>query len=140
MARILEGRNSASADSMADFVKRIENLEAEKLREKMTYMERARRITEQQKEIYDEAKDEGVSKKALRAVVKVRDHERKAEGLREDLEDDDAASFDDIRSALGDYADTPLGAAAVGKDDDRTSAVVKAVRDDLTDDEKSKMH
>ena len=140
MVRVLEGRNRASSDQMADFVKRIENLEEEKLREKMTYMERARRISEQQKAVYDEAKDDGVPKKALKAVIKVREHERKAADLRDDLEDDDAASFEDIRSALGDYADTPLGSAAVNKDDERTSSVVNAVRADMTDEEKSQFH
>jgi uncharacterized protein (UPF0335 family) len=129
-ARILEGRNRANSDEMAAYINRLEELDSELLREKMAYMERARRIQEDKKSVLDEAKDAGLSKKAVKAVVKVRDLERKAEAAREDLEDDDAAVFDDIREALGDYADLPLGKAAVERDD-TTNAVIDAVKGDL---------
>lgn len=138
MARILEGRNRANADEMASFVDKFEELEKEKLREKMSYMERCRRITEQQKELLDDAKSQGLPKNVVKAVAKARELERKIEALVEDLEDDAHQIFKDIREALGDYADLPLGQAAVSReeeDDDRTSAVVNAVKSDLSDDE-----
>ncbi|WP_420408656.1 hypothetical protein [Hoeflea sp.] len=133
-ARILEGRNRANSDEMASYINRIEELDAELLREKMAYMERARRIQENKKAVLDEAKEDGLSKKAVRAVVKVRELERKAEAAREDLEDDDAATFDDIREALGDFADSPLGQAAVERDE-TTNSVIDAVKGDLSDEE-----
>lgn len=136
-ARILEGRNRANSDEMASYINRLEELDDELMREKMAYMERARRIQENKKQVLDEAKDAGLSKKAVKAVVKVRDLERKAEAAREDLEDDDAAVFDDIREALGDFADSPLGAAAVKREDDTTNAVIDAVQGDLSEEEKS---
>lgn len=129
-ARVLEGRNRANSDEMAAYINRLEELDSELLREKMAYMERARRIQENKKEVLDEARENGLSKKAVRAVVKVRDLERKAEAAREDLEDDDAAVFDDIREALGDFADSPLGKAAVERDE-TTNAVIDAVKGDL---------
>lgn len=137
-SRILEGRNRANADEMASFVDKYEELETEKLREKMSYMERCRRITEQQRELLDDAKGQGLPKNVVKAVVKARDLERKIEALQEELEDDAAQIYKDIRDALGDYADLPLGAAAVAREDDadgRTAAVVSAVKNDLSDDE-----
>lgn len=129
-ARILEGRNRANDEEMAGYVTRMENLEAEGRREQATYMERMRRIREDQKSVLDEAKENGIPKKSLKAVVKVRDLERKMTAAREDLEDDDAATFDDIRKALGDFADSPLGSAAVKREDDTTNAVIDAVKAD----------
>jgi hypothetical protein len=138
MARILEGRNRANPDEMASFVDKYEELEKEILREKMSYMERCRRIREQQKDLLDDAKDQGLPKNVVKAVVKARDLERKVESLLEEMEDDAAQLFKDIREALGDYADLPLGQAAVSReeqDDERTAAVVNAVKNDLTDKE-----
>jgi uncharacterized protein (UPF0335 family) len=125
---------------MASFVDKSEELEKEALREKMTYMERCRRIREQQKDLLDDAKGQGLPKNVVKAVVKARDLERKIEALQEELEDDAAQIFKDIREALGDYADLPLGAAAVAREEDgdeRTAAVVNAVKNDLSDDEQS---
>ncbi|MEH7904045.1 GapR family DNA-binding domain-containing protein [Rhizobium laguerreae] len=82
MARVLEGRNRANADEMASFVDKYEELEKEKLREKMTYMERCRRISEQQKELLDDAKSQGLPKNVMRGVVKLRDLQRKIEFYR----------------------------------------------------------
>lgn len=143
MARVLEGRNRANADEMASFIDKFEELEREKLREKMAYMERCRRITEQQKELLDDGKAQGLPKNVVKAVAKARELERKAKNLLDDLEDDQQQIFKDIREALGDYADLPLGAAAVAREEDdeddgdeRTSAIVNAVKNDLSDSEK----
>ncbi len=139
MTRILEGRNRANADEMASFVDKMEELETEKLREKMAYMERCRRIQTQINELLDDAKGQGLPKNVLKAVVKARDLERKADAVMEALEDDAQQIFKDIREALGDFADLPLGAAAVEReevtDDERTAAIVGAVKDDMTDEE-----
>ncbi|UDF29337.1 UNVERIFIED_ORG: hypothetical protein LHK14_17765 [Roseateles sp. XES5] len=137
-ARILEGRNRANPEEMASFIDKYEQLEQECLREKMAYMERCRRIRAQQKELLDDGKTQGLPKNVVKAVVKARELERKVEALMEELEDDAQQVFKDIREALGDYADLPLGQAAVSReetDDERTSAVINAVKADLGDDE-----
>ena len=95
------------------------------------------KISGRQKSLVDDAKGAGLNGKVLRATVKQRALERKAEAVFDDLEDDDAELLRDIREALGDYADLPLGAAAVASDDERTSAVVKAVKGSLTPSEQS---
>lgn len=138
MTRVLEGRNSANPSEAASFVQKFEELESEKLREKMSYMERCRRITEQQKELLDDAKSQGVSKKTVRTVVKARDLDRRSKDLMDELEDDERKAAVDIRKALGDYADLPLGAAAVQREDGpdaTTAAVINAVKGSMSAEE-----
>lgn len=137
MARVLEGRNRATPSEMASYVDEYEKMEKEKLDRKMAYMAECAKISGRQKSLVDDAKGAGLNGKVLRATVKQRALERKAEAVFDDLEDDDAELLRDIREALGDYADLPLGAAAVASDDERTSAVVKAVKGSLTPSEQS---
>lgn len=128
MARILE--NKASKEEIASFVTRYEAVNEQVLSEKGQFMRRCAQLNEDKKTILDEAKEKGVPKAALKAVLKVRDLERKVEAAYDALEDDDAAQYDDIREALGDYADTPLGAAATKQQDPATAAIVAAVKND----------
>jgi uncharacterized protein (UPF0335 family) len=116
---------------MASFVDEYEKMEAEKLQRKMAYMAECAKIAGRQKDLIDDAKGQGLNGKVLRSIVKARSFERKAEEVFDTLEDDDANLFKDIREALGDYADLPLGQAAVANDDERTAAVVNAVKADL---------
>lgn len=128
MARILE--NKLSDEETASFVTRIEAINEQILSEKGQFMRRCAALSEDKKTILDEAKEKGIAKAVVKAVVKVRDLERKVEAAYESLEDDDAAKYDDIRKALGDYADTPLGAAATKPQDPTTAAIVEAVKKD----------
>ena len=100
-------------------VDRIESLAEKKQSLHMTYMQECAVINEDIGDIYEEAKSAwGIPKKALKTVIKVRATERKLEAMRDDLETDDQESFDQIRHALGDLADTPLGGAALaGKEE-----------------------
>lgn len=133
MARILEGRNRANPSEAGSFVDKFEALESEVLREKMAYMERCRRIRGQQKDLLDDAKSQGVNGSLIKAIVKARAYEAKAAAIEDNLEDDDRKFFQDIREALGDYGDLPLGQAAIAKEESLTDAVVDAVKNDLTD-------
>jgi uncharacterized protein (UPF0335 family) len=63
--------------------------------------------------IYDEAKDAGIPKKELRALIRTRELERKIEQTRADLEADEQATFEQLAEALGDFGNTPLGQAAL---------------------------
>lgn len=65
------------------------------------------------KDILEEAKSNGITKKAIKAVVKARALARKADRAREDLDIADRDTFDNIRHALGDLAELPLGQAAL---------------------------
>lgn len=95
------------------FVNRIENLYSDIATEKSEFMTRCKSIHGDIKEVLTEAKNAGIPKKALRNVVKQRALLNKVEDIRNDLEGDDQDSFDQLVIALGKFADTGLGAAAV---------------------------
>lgn len=117
MTRILEGKNRASPSEAASFVDKFEELEQQVASERGSFMARCKAIRERQKELLDDAKSQGVAKKLVKSIVAARDHEAKAKALRDELEEEDKKFFVDIRRALGDYADTPLGAAAAKREE-----------------------
>jgi len=101
------------------FVDRIENLLADIATRMAETRNDCKAIHADIKGIYQEAKDEaGIPKKALRSVIKARELERKADRVRENLDEETQETHDQIRHALGDLADTPLGRAAVGEASD----------------------
>lgn len=105
--------NGFDPDKLQNYLERIESLHADIATEMATALNACRQIHGDIKQVYQEAKDEaGVPKKALKKVVKARALERKAAECREELEGDDQDSYDLIRHALGELADTPLGQAA----------------------------
>lgn len=111
-----------AAEVLLDFTHRVENLYDELASEKGEYMNRARQIRESIARVLVEAKDAGIPKKEFKTVIKARQLENRLEHLRDDLEPDEAETFDQIRLALGDYADTPLGQAALARAPDRPAA------------------
>lgn len=115
MARILEGKNRATADEAASFVDQFEELEAEVASERGKFMAACRAIRERQKELLEDAKSQGVKKSVVKAIAKARELEAKARDMLADIEDDEDRSYAvDIRKALGDdFSTLPLGAAAV---------------------------
>lgn len=115
MARILEGKNRASAAEAASFVDRFEELEAEVASERGKFMAACRAIREKQRELLEDAKSQGVKKSVVKAIAKARELEAKARDMLADIEDDEDRTYAvDIRKALGDdFSTLPLGAAAV---------------------------
>jgi len=132
MTKILERPNRATPDEMATFVDQFEELENEIASERGIFMSKCKAIRERQRELLDDAKSQGLPKNVVKAVVRARELEAKASAVLDGLEDDAVQVFKDIREALGDFADSPLGAAAVkaeGEQDPATAAIVKAAKD-----------
>jgi hypothetical protein len=77
------------------------------LSERGAYMQRCRQIREGIAAAYDAAKDKGILKRQLRALVKERDCERKLRAVRADLEADEVEHFDLLKDKLGDLASAP---------------------------------
>lgn len=90
------------------------------------YMARCRTVRESISGCYDAAKESGIPVKELRAVIKERQLHKKIEALRENLDEEQAETFDQIKHALGMLNDLPLGEAALK----RSEAI-----DSLTDDD-----
>jgi len=109
-------------DVVRNFTARVEKLHDELDTEKGEYMRRCRSIRDDIKNVLVEASDAGVPRREFKAVIKVRLLEKRADAVRDELEPDEAETFDTIRTALGDYSDTPLGQAALAKAPDRPAA------------------
>jgi uncharacterized protein (UPF0335 family) len=107
------GHNGFDPALLKGYVERIDNLKDEMASAKGSYMKTARECRDAINDVLTEAKDKGIPKKELKAVLKARDYTRKADAAREDLEGDAQDTFDAIAHALGLFADTPLGQAAM---------------------------
>lgn len=116
------GHNGLQPDAVQGFTDRIENLMDKLASEKGEYMVRCKSIREDVNLVLAEAKDAGIPKKAFRAVIKTRELENKLDAIRDELEAETQETYDQIRHALGDLADLPLGNATLQKAPDRPSA------------------
>lgn len=105
--------NGFDPEKTKSFVERIENLHGDLDKERSAYMLACKGIRGDIKSVLDEAKDAGIPKKELKAVVKTRALAKKLEAIRDDLEGEQQDTYDMIRHAIGDLADTPLGQAAL---------------------------
>jgi hypothetical protein len=75
----------------------------------------------------EKASDRGISTKLLKTIIKERALERKINDLHEVLEPDEQSELEMLTEKLGDFANTPLGGAAIAKaTGDQTLASVGA--------------
>ena len=95
------------------FNARIERLHDDLATEKGESMSRCRIIHQDIDAVLAEAKNAGIPKKEFKAVIKKRTLLAKAEAIRADLEGEGVDTFDQIEFALGKFAETELGAAAL---------------------------
>jgi hypothetical protein len=66
---------------------------------------------------YDSASDRGISKKLLKAKLKERDLKSKVAELTKELQADERSEYQMLSEKLGEFGDTPLGAAALARAD-----------------------
>lgn len=105
--------NGFDKDQCTSYIDRVEEVQ----REIDAIMEKAKAeaapLRDSIAEIKKEAVDEiGVSRKVLNAKIGERRDIRKALRRREQLDSDHQDELDQLTQALGDFIDTPLGAAA----------------------------
>jgi uncharacterized protein (UPF0335 family) len=98
-----------------EFVQRIETLNKDLASEKGAYMATCKTIREDVKAVLTEAAEAGITRRTIKTAVKVRELERRAAEARGDLDIADQDMLDNIRLALGDLAELPLGKAALGE-------------------------
>lgn len=102
----------AEADVRAAFSE-ILSYEDDLLSERGSYMKTCQGIRSQIADVYDSAKQKGITKKVLKAAIKEHGLRRKVEACRADLEADEQHEYDMLREKLGPLAGLPLGEAAL---------------------------
>ena len=105
--------NGFDQELVRDLVGQIESHLVDLLSERGVYMAKCKAIRARIGEVYEVARDRGVDKKALRQVIHTRELERKIEDSIAKLEADTRETYEMLEAALGDFGDTPLGAAAL---------------------------
>ena len=108
--------NGYDSDAVKGYVEKIEGYLDDIESERGSFMARCKTIRTNIAHVVQEARDQaGIPKREFKAVIKARELERKADRIREDLEADAQETFDQIRVALGDFSDLPLGQAALDR-------------------------
>lgn len=103
--------NGYDKDVTRQYVGRIDGLKSLIASYTGEHMQRCRKVRDDINGVFEEAKDAGLPKRELKAVIKARELEAKAKAARENLDDmDRIETFDQIRLALGDLSELPLGA------------------------------
>lgn len=105
--------NGYDPDIVSSLVSRLEALHGDLESERGQYMQRCRTIRDDIKDVLQAAADEdGIPKKALKAIIRERQLLAKIDDLVGGLEAEDSDGFERLKLALGDLDDTPLGNAA----------------------------
>ena len=107
--------NGVNPETIQSYVARIENLHGEIGKTKSEMMNACKVLHTDIKQVYIEAKKEGLNKKSLKALIKERGLLRQAAECSENLEPDEADMFTMMKDALGNFGDTPLGQAALSR-------------------------
>lgn len=118
--------NGFDATILKRFVGEIEKHHDQIASYKGEHAQRVKSVQEMISDVYDRAKDAGIGKKQLKAVIRERDLTKKIEAIREDMEEEEAETFDQIKHALGMLSDLPLGETALK----RSAAVDSLTQDD----------
>lgn len=109
--------NGFDATVLKRFVTDIERHHETIASHKGEHAQRVKSVQELITEVFDRAKDAGIPRKELKAVIKERRLLVQIENLREELEEDQQETLDQIKHALGMLADLPLGEAATKRSD-----------------------
>jgi uncharacterized protein (UPF0335 family) len=97
----------------APYLQRIENILAKMETRKGKYMAECKADREDIKEIYTEAKANGLPAKALKGLVRYRSLEKKQKAIADGLDIDEQSTYEQLVEALGDFAGTALGQATL---------------------------
>ena len=107
--------NGYEDDDLSSIVTDIEELEAEKKAVMAAALQECGQITKRIKNKFAEAKDDlAIPLKPLKAMLKLRKKQREMDAIVADVPEEFGEMLESMQAALGDFADTPLGEAAVG--------------------------
>ncbi len=113
MARKANESNTPDDEDVKAAVRNIEERLSDLASERGVYMQKCKRIREGMANDYETAGNRGISKKLLKTIIKERELERRIDGLTLDLEPDERSEREMLVEKLGEFVNTPLGAAAM---------------------------
>jgi hypothetical protein len=115
MAPERDGSNSLDGEQLEKYLKAIDKADDRLIKLKVEHMDACKGPRGQIRNIMKEARESGVNMEALRTVIAKHRAERKIEQRISELEADDAADYEAMMQALGEFGDTDLGKAALRK-------------------------
>src|SRR5262245_44646830 len=110
-----EGTNGFDPDQLNQYLGEIDKADDRLLELKSQHMLACKTPRAKIRETMKAAKEAGLNMAAFRTVVAEHRSQRKIEEKIAALEADDAADYEAMREALGDFGSTPLGDAALKK-------------------------
>ncbi len=115
MAPERDGSNSFDGKQLETYLKAIDKADDRLIKLKVEHMEACKGPRGSIRGVMKEARASGVNMQALRTVIAKHRAERKIELRISELEADDAADYEAMQEALGEFGDTDLGKAALRK-------------------------
>lgn len=127
-----DGRNSIDPQMLNRYVSDIERKFDEIATLTGEHMNRCKQRRDEIKAYKKQAKKAGIPLKELNALIDQRKLERKIAELRDDMEEDQVETLDMMIEALGEFGDSPLGAAAIDrkKKQQETDSALDAMGED----------
>src|SRR5262245_56261344 len=110
-----EGSNGFDGEALEKYLTQIDSADDELVALKMEHMRACKAPRQRIRNVMAQAKTAGLNMNALKAVISKHRAERKVDQTIAELEADDRADFEAMKAALGEFADTPLGQAALKK-------------------------
>lgn len=109
------GRNGFDPKTAQRYVDQYEALDGKIERIHKQAAKDAQPFRDEQKDIIKRAAEDGIPKGAMRAALRKRRLQERAEAVGAGLTEEQLGDFEQLQHALGMLADTPLGAAATKK-------------------------
>jgi hypothetical protein len=110
-----DGGNGFTGEQLDNYIKEIDHADDELIELKIDHMNACKGPRGRIREVMKEARETVDNIAAFRAVVAKHRAERKIAARIEEMEADDRDDFDAMQEALGAFADTDLGKAALRK-------------------------
>ncbi len=122
------GSNGFDRDQLNRYLDAIDDADDELLRLKSDHMSACKAPRARIRETMKQAKEAGINLIAFRTIVAAHRAERNVEAKIAELEADDAADYEAMQQALGEFGDTPLGASALAKAKQRGDRTMDSLR------------
>lgn len=110
------GHNGPDGTLLNEMMKSWWRIEDDKNSLRQGHRTKIGKLTEQQADVIARVKDGGHNVRAFKELLNEEKDRRRVENRKAKLEDEEVDALDAMRDALGAFADSPLGRAALGEE------------------------